>query len=50
MANRPRKGEGTGQGKLGGMGMMGGWMEARTHLSIGVKLITGSPSDAYWDG
>jgi len=31
------------------MGMMGGWMEVGAHLSIGIKLTTGSPSDAYWD-
>jgi hypothetical protein len=49
-ANGPRKGEGTSQGKLGGMAMMGGWMEGGAHLGIGVKLITNFPSSAYWDG
>jgi hypothetical protein len=45
-ANGPREGEGIGQGKQGGMGMMGGWMEAKTYLGIGVKLIVGSPFNA----
>jgi hypothetical protein len=28
------------------MGMMGGWMEVRTHLNIGVKLVIDFPSNA----
>jgi hypothetical protein len=31
------------------MGMMGGWMEAKTHVGIGVQLIVGFPSSACWD-
>jgi hypothetical protein len=46
--DKPREGEGTSQGKLGGMG---GWMEAGAHLGIGIKLTIGFPlsfpSDAY---
>jgi hypothetical protein len=48
-ANGPREGEGTSQSKLRKMGMMGGWMEVGAHLSTGIKLTTGSPSDGYWD-
>jgi hypothetical protein len=46
----PKEGEGISQSKLERMGMMGKWMEAETHLGIGVKLIVGSPLGAYWDG
>jgi hypothetical protein len=49
-ANKPTKGEGIGRGKLGGMGMMGGWIEARAHLGIREKLMSGTPSGAYLDG
>jgi hypothetical protein len=49
-ANIPKEGEGTDRGKLGGMGMMGGWIEARAHLGIREELIFGSPSGAYYDG
>jgi hypothetical protein len=30
--------------------MMGGWMEARAHLGIGVELTIDFPSGACWDG
>jgi hypothetical protein len=49
-ANGPRKDEGTGQSKLGGMGMMRGWMEANTYLGIGVKLTINSPLGACYEG
>jgi hypothetical protein len=29
------------------MGMMGGWIEIKTQLGIGVKLIIGSPLGVY---
>jgi hypothetical protein len=48
--DRLKIGEGIGQGKLGGIGMMGGWMEAGAHPSIGVKLIISFPSSAYSKG
>jgi len=32
------------------MGMMGRWMKTGTYFGIGVKLITISPSEAYWEG
>jgi hypothetical protein len=48
-ADRPKKCEGIGRGKLGGMGMMGGWIEAKAHMGIGEKLIIGSPLSACWD-
>jgi hypothetical protein len=48
-ADRPKEGEGTSQGKLGGMGMMGGWIEVGTHLNKGEKLTSRSPLGAYWD-
>ncbi len=44
--NRPKKGERSGQNKLRKMGMMGGWMEAKAHMSIKVKLTAGT---RYWD-
>jgi len=31
------------------MGMMGRWIEAKTHLGIREKLIAGSPSVTYGD-
>jgi hypothetical protein len=45
----PREGEKTSWGKLGGMGMMGRWMEVRAHMGIRVKLRASFPLDAYWD-
>jgi hypothetical protein len=45
--NEPKEDERIGHGKLGRMGMMGGWMEARAQLGIRVKLTTSSPSSAY---
>ncbi len=30
--------------------MMGRWMKTGTYFGIGVKLITISPSEAYWEG
>jgi uncharacterized membrane protein len=36
--------------KLRGMGMMGEWMEAKTQLSIQVKLIINFPLGACWEG
>jgi hypothetical protein len=49
--NKPIEGEGTGRGKLRGMGMIGRWMEVGAHLGIKIKLTIGSPSgfpsDAY---
>ncbi len=45
-ADKPKEGEGTSRGELGGMGMMGEWMEARAHMGIGVTLIISSPSSA----
>jgi hypothetical protein len=50
MANGPKKDEGTSLNKLGRVGMMGGWMEAGAHPSIGVKLIISFPSSAYSKG
>jgi hypothetical protein len=44
--DRPKKGEGIGRGKLGGMGMMGEWMEVGTYMGIGAKLTTSFPSNA----
>lgn len=49
-ANEPRKDEGTDQSKLGGMGMMGGWMEDGAHLGIGVKLTISFPLCACYKG
>ncbi len=49
-ADGPKKGEGTGQGKLGWMGMMGKWIEVGAHLGIMEKLTSNSPSSACWDG
>ncbi len=43
-ANKPKEDEGIGRNKLGGMGMMVEWMEARAQLGIKVKLTTGYPS------
>ncbi len=48
-ADEPKKGEGIGQGKLRGMGMMGGWLEVGEHLGIGEKLTSSSPLDVYLD-
>ncbi len=47
--DKPKKGEGTGQGKLGGMGMIGKWIEVGAHLGIGEILIVDSPLSACWD-
>jgi hypothetical protein len=47
--NGPKKGEGTNQGKLRGMGLMCKWMEVGAHLSKRVKLTPSSPSNACWD-
>ncbi len=30
--------------------MMGGWMEAKAQLGIGVKLTTSFPLSACWEG
>lgn len=30
--------------------MIGGWMEAKAQLAIGVKLDTDFPSNACWEG
>jgi hypothetical protein len=49
-ANGPKEGEKTSWSKLRRMGMMGGWMETRTQLGIGVKLISCSPLGACWEG
>jgi hypothetical protein len=48
-ANKPMEGEGISRSKLRGMGMMGEWMEVRTHLGIRAKLIVGFPLGAFWD-
>jgi hypothetical protein len=48
-ADNPKEGEGIGRGKLGRMGMMGGWIKVGTHLNKGKKLTFGFPSGAYWD-
>jgi len=48
--DRPRKDERTGETKLKGMGMMGGWREVKALLGIGVNLITNSPLNVYWEG
>jgi hypothetical protein len=48
--DEPKKDEGIGQSKLGGMGMMGGWTEVGAQLAIGLKLITNSPLGAFWEG
>ncbi len=49
-AKGPKEGEEIGRDKLGGMGMMGIWMEVGVYLGIGVKLCTGFPSGACWEG
>ncbi len=48
-ANKPRKNEGTNQSKLGGIGMMGKWMEVGAQLGIGVKLTINFPSNVCYE-
>jgi hypothetical protein len=48
-AKGPKEGEEIGRDKLGGMGMMGIWIEVETHLSKKKKLTIGSSSCAYLD-
>ncbi len=45
--NGPIEDEGTSWSKLGGMGMISGWMEVGTQLGIGVKLTIGFPLNVW---
>ncbi len=40
--DEPKEGEGTSRDKLGGMRMMGGWIEVESHLGIGKSLHNGT--------
>jgi hypothetical protein len=42
--------EKTSRSKLGGMGMMGKWIEVGTQLGIKVMLTISFPLGAYWKG